>query len=356
MATKVKFLSRSPPDLPGNPRFARQLPTGWAARKDLDFIFDIEARNYDWLVVYDDLPRFVGMNEEPLACPPENTVLITSEPSGVKVYGRSFVRQFGHVLTSQEPVALRHPDRIWHQAGLIWYYGMDEDHHRYLPVDKIINRVPEKTETIATVCSSKRQSHTLHRLRYDFTEYAAKHLPELQVFGHGRRPMDDKAEAIDRFRYHLAIENHVAPHHITEKLSDPFLGLSLPFYFGAPNVFDYFPEDSVIPVDIRKPAEAVEIMRAAIASNEYEKRLPAIIEAKRRVIEDYNLFALIAGIVRSDKPVRYVPPVTAIGSQRAARKAAPVSGIIDFAFRTGLQLKNRIANLRSPDWSSPKAG
>ena len=255
-----------------------------------------------------------------------------------------------------QPIALRHPDRTWHQAGLIWYYGMDEDHHRYLPVDKIVNRVPEKTETIATVCSSKRQSHTLHRLRYDFTEYAARHLPELQVFGHGRRHMDAKAEAIDRFRYHLAIENHVAPHHITEKLSDPFLGLSLPFYFGAPNVFDYFPEDSVIPVDIRKPAEAVEIMRAAIVSNEYEKRLPAILEARRRVSEDYNLFALIAGIVRSDKPVRYVPDVTALRSQRAARKAAPVSGIIDFGFRTGLQLKNRIANLRSPDWSSPKAG
>ena len=356
MAIRVKILSRSPPVNPENPRFSRQLPTGWAEANGLEFIFDPDAGDYDWLVVYDDLPRFIGMTEEPLACPPENTVLITSEPSGVKVYGRSFVRQFGHVLTSQEPIALRHPGRIWSQAGLTWYYGMDENRHDYLPVDEIAHRFPEKTETIATVCSSKRQSHTLHRLRYDFTEYAARHLPELQVFGHGRRHMDDKAEAIDRFRYHLAIENHVAPHHITEKLSDPFLGLSLPFYFGAPNVLDYFPAQSLIPVDIRKPAEAVEIMRAAIASNEYEKRLPAIIEARRRVIEDYNMFALIARIVRSDTPARYVPAVTAIRGQHAARKAAPVSGIADFAFRTGLQFKNRIANLRSPDWSSPKAG
>ena len=82
-------------------------PYGWAEANGLEFIFGPDARNYDWLVVYDDLPRFIGMTEEPLACPPENTLLITSEPSGVKVYGRSFVRQFGHVLTSQEPIALR---------------------------------------------------------------------------------------------------------------------------------------------------------------------------------------------------------------------------------------------------------
>ncbi|WP_246710187.1 glycosyltransferase family 10 domain-containing protein [Martelella soudanensis] len=352
MTIKVKVLSRSQPI---NPRLTRQLPTGWSEANGLDFVFDPDARVYDWLVVYDDLPRSTGITEERLACPPENTLLVTSEPSGVKVYGRSFVRQFGHVLTSQEPIALRHPGRIWHQAGLTWFYGMDEDHNDFLSVDEIAHRFPEKTETVATVCSSKRQSHTLHRLRYDFTEYAARHLPELQVFGHGRRYMDDKAEAIDRFRYHLAIENHVAPHHITEKLSDPFLGLSLPFYFGAPNVFDYFPAESVIPVDIRKPAEAVTMIRAAIDSNEYEKRLPAIIEARRRVIEDYNFFSLVSQIVHRDEAARYIPDVTRIRSQHAARKAAPVSGIADFAFRTALQFKNRIANLRSPDWSSPEA-
>ncbi|WP_244629510.1 glycosyltransferase family 10 domain-containing protein [Martelella limonii] len=350
MATRVKILSRQPPENPDNPRFSRQLPAGFAESRALEFVFDPQERNYDWLVVYDDLPRFIGMTEEPLACPPENTLLVTSEPSGVKVYGRSFVRQFAHVLTSQEPMALSHPGRIWHQAGLTWYYGMDEDHHEYLPVDDIINRFPEKTQTIATVCSDKRQSHTLHRLRYDFTEYAAKHIPELEVFGHGRRHMDDKAEAIDRFRYHLAIENHVAPHHITEKLSDPFLGLSLPFYFGAPNVYDYFPKDSVIAIDIRKPAEAVAIMKSAIAANAYEQRLPAILEARRRVIEDYNLFSLIAGIVANKAAARFVPAVSSIKSQHAARNAAPLSGIADLAFRTGLQLKNRIANLKKPDW------
>lgn len=351
MTITIKVLSRQAPVDDGNTRFSRQLPAGWAEANDLAFVFDPKARVYDWLVVYDDLPRFIGMAAEPLACPPENTLLVTTEPSGIKIYGRAFLRQFGHVLTSQEPMALRHPGRIWKQAGLTWYYGMDEDHHRYRMVDDIAGSYPEKTETIATVCSDKRQTHTLHRLRYDFTEYAAKRIPEMQVFGHGRRHMDDKAEAVDRFRYHLAIENHVAPHHITEKLSDPFLGLSLPFYFGAPNVFDYFDEQSLIPIDIRKPAEAVEIMRAAIASGEYEKRLPAIIEARRRVIEDYNFFALIRDIVRAREPATYIPAVTEIKSQRAARKAAPVSAIADFAFRNGVQFKNRLANLRTPDWN-----
>ena len=351
MTTKIKVLSRQPPAADGNPRFSRQLPQGWAAKNGLDFVFDPQADCYDWLVVYDDLPRFIGMVVEPLACPPENTLLVTTEPSGVKIYGNAFLRQFAHVLTSQEPMALRHPGRIWQQSGLTWYYGMEEDHHFYRPVDEIARLSPVKTDTIATVCSDKRQKHTLHRLRYEFTEYAARRLPELQVFGHGRRHMADKAEAIDRFRYHLAIENHVALHHITEKLYDPYLGLSLPFYFGAPNVFDYFDEQSVIPIDIRKPAEAVEIMRAAIAADEYEKRLPAIIEARRRVIEDYNFFALIRDIVARTEPAAYVPAVTEIRSQLAARKAAPVSAVADFAFRTALHFKNRIANRHLPNWN-----
>ncbi|WP_246739632.1 glycosyltransferase family 10 [Martelella sp. HB161492] len=344
---RIKFVVRGPMVKAAQQNYSRQLRRGFEESRGVQFILDSDAPDYDWLVVYDDLPvdsqdRRLGRSEQ-LPCPPANTLLLTSEPSAIRIYSRSFLRQFGHVLTSQEPFALRHDGRIWSQVGLFWYYGTGGE--TALTADMIANSFPEKSQLISTVCSTKRQGHTLHRLRYDFTEFASKALPEMEVYGHGRRPMRDKAEALDPFKYHLAIENHVAQHHITEKLSDAFLGLSLPFYFGAPNAADYFPEDSFIALDIRKPDEAVAIMKAAIADHEYEKRLPAIIEARRRVIEDYNCFTRITDIVTSTEPPPYIPAVKELKSHRAARIAAPVSSLADIVFRETLQLKNRIANM-----------
>ena len=117
---------------------------------------------------------------------------------------------------------------------------------------------------------------------------------QVDLFGRDLKFVDHKAEGTDSYRYQIAIENHVAPHHWTEKLSDAYLGYCLPFYFGCPNASDYFPSESFIELDINDIEASVDIIRHAIANNAYEKRLDAIIEARRRVIEDYNIHSLLA--------------------------------------------------------------
>ena len=106
--------------------------------------------------------------------------------------------------------------------------------------------------------------------------------------------MNDKAEALDSYQFHIAVENHVYDHHITEKLPDAFLGYTLPFYHGAPNTEEYFPKESFIPIDINDYKRSREIIRFHLENNEYEDRLPFIIEARRRVLEEQNLFGIIA--------------------------------------------------------------
>ncbi len=78
-----------------------------------------------------------------------------------------------------------------------------------------------------------------------------------------------------------------------------FLAGSLPFYMGCPNAGDYFPKESFIALDIYKPEEAIATIKAAMAAGEYEKRLPAILEARRLVFEKYNLFAVIADAIKA---------------------------------------------------------
>ena len=188
--------------------------------------------------------------------------------------------------------------------------------------DDIKNNPPEvKSELISTVCSNKRRrGHTLHNARADFTDWLAKEMPDLTRYGKGVRYLDDKAEALDSFRYHVAIENDSVPGYFTEKLQDPFLGLALPFYYGCPNAADYFPEESFIPIDIFDFEGSLKIIRQAIKSNEYEKRLPYIREARRRVLDEINIFALLSReIEKRHNPDLQSVPGNKIFSRRAMR-------------------------------------
>ena len=79
---------------------------------EIKFIADSRCEDYDWLVVYDDIPRHdtgtVYKEMEPLACPPDQTVLITAEPPTIKIYPECYTRQFGYVLTTHDSHYLPH--------------------------------------------------------------------------------------------------------------------------------------------------------------------------------------------------------------------------------------------------------
>lgn len=299
---RVKFLYRGRSEN-GDALWLRQLPGGKPFWGDVEFVFDKNCNKYDWFVVYDDLPpenteRFSRRTEQ-LKCPPEKTLLITSEPSTIKVYGKKYTDQFGVVLTTQEPWAIRHKNAIHSQCGYRWFYGIGSN--KIKTFDEIKDRPPiKKSQLVSTVCSSKKQKNTVHAVRYEFTQKLKAQLPELEVFGRGVRDIDDKADALDAYKYHVVIENFCGMHHWSEKLADTFLGHSLPLYYGCPNIEDYFPSDSFIKIDPYKTDESIDKIKSIITNNEYEKRMSAISEARRRVIEEYNVFAVIAKIIQSN--------------------------------------------------------
>ncbi len=293
---RVKFLSQQDPR-----EWLRYFPHEDGRWGNFEFVFDRNARDYDWLVVLEDVPFEPGCPRnaavEELACNRRNSLLVTAEPSSIKTYGRAFTAQFGHVLTSQPEWALPHPRRHFQHAANFWFFGSGRGHWMSR-AELVSGPQPEnKNQSISIVYSSKRQWHTLHAQRFKFIESMRRLLPEMAVFGRGARPMDDKAEALASFRYHIAVENHIAPHHITEKLTDSILARCLTFYAGAPNTADYFPAESFIPIDIRKPEQAAEIIRKAMYDDEWTKRLPAIEEARRRVLEEQNVFAVACRII-----------------------------------------------------------
>lgn len=307
-------------------------------------MFDRETRDYDWLVVYDDIPERPGDPRgkayEELACAPEHTLLVTTEPSSIKIYGRDYTQQFGVVLTSQAPWALPHPHRIYSQSGLHWFYGIAR--HNVMPFDAIREPLLDKSKTLSMVYSGKSMRHTLHHRRARFMRELMRQLPNLDVYGReAQYPLDDKADCLRDYRYHVAIENFVGEHHWTEKLADAFLGESLPFYAGCPNASAYFPKDSFIAIDMRDVSKSVAIIRKAIDEDAYAARLPAIREAKHKVLYEYNLFAILAREIggRYQSTARDVSR-RRILSRRALRTASPTIALRDFYGKTRARIKH----------------
>ncbi len=323
MVTRVKFISK-------NPLAPFQLELPAPPFEDIVYTQDPEATDYDWLVVYDDLPpladeRF-SKRQEILSCPRENTILITYEPASVKVYGHDYTHQYGVVLTSHAPHELAHPARRDVPPVGIWYYGDDTD-MAHLPTP------PEKNYDLSIFMSAKADSHTVHALRYNFFEASRDYFGDRATyFGRQYNYVEKKATGLDGFKYTLALENHIGPHHWTEKLSDAYLGYCMPIYDGCSNLDDYFPADSYLKIDMRDPAEAFRQIEAAIADDVYRKALPSIVEARRRVIEDYNLPMMIGQAIRAAEQAtassRYIPNNGGrIISRRARRLKTPFSAL-----------------------------
>ena len=332
--TKSSHLIADKPSSSKNQGFPKQTPEWGSCR----FVFGNE-QNYDWLVVYDD---FVGKID--LNCRSQNTLLVTLEPSSIKTYESAYIRQFRYVLTGQEDWALKHPGKIHSQPALFWYYGTTRSY------DQIAQKLPqEKTLSISTVTSSKHQSHTLHKKRNFFIEELHKKLPQLDRFGRGIREINDKADALDQYKYHIAVENHRCDHWWTEKLSDAFLGLTLPFYYGAPNASEYFPSKSFIEIDINDLEGSAIIIKNAVKTDQYEKRLPFIKESRRLILEKYNFYATITKIIEDRYmhcEMEKISEKISIKS-RAELSKIPINSIHTFLQKCPNKILNYVINLKT---------
>jgi len=305
------------------------------------FTFDPDDENYDWFVVYEDLIPLTGEKRgnriESLACHKDNTLFITTEPTSIKHYGPNYLRQFGHVMSVQPHKIIKHPNQIFQTPPLRWYYGrpLGDDETDFTSIDEF--RAQENVseiERVSTVCSTKTMTPTLAQ-RFEFTKTLKALLgEELEWFGRGVRPIKNKAEAMDNFRYHIAIENHIEDHHWTEKIADCYLSFSLPFYYGPKNISDYFPEDSYIEIDIFDVHKSAEIIKIALAEKSYTDRLPAILEARTRVLERYNLMQTIAECVQAHHKKLPVTSLKTICGRHAFRRKHPMLHLSDIVRET----------------------
>jgi hypothetical protein len=191
-----------------------------------------------------------------------------------------------------------------------------------------------RKDKLISVIFSKKSRTEGHRKRLEFVRGLTDHLGDrLDVFGRGIDEIEDKWDGIASYKYHLAIENSSIPDYWTEKLADALLAGAHPFYYGCPNIHDYFPTDSLTLVDVDDLEGSIAIIERGIRENRYEASIDAIAEAKELVLDQYNLFPMLTThcsskdtsrrSVVSLKPERaFSPERTALG--RVSRRTRSV--------------------------------
>lgn len=170
----------------------------------------------------------------------------------------------------------------------------------------------EKTQVISSVCSSKYYDPG-HILRIDFLKYVESKNDDavkIHVYNHdndhkfknymGPHPHNYKDAAILPYKYYFMMENNAEHNFITEKIWESLICECLCFYWGCPNISDWIDPRSYVLLDVNDFEKSYQMIRNAILTDEWSKRLPYIKQEKERVLNYYNFFPTIERTLKDE--------------------------------------------------------
>jgi hypothetical protein len=213
------------------------------------------------------------------------------------------------LVIQMEPLMADHP-QVW---GVYWasppptdfwqvithttHFNWLEWHLSATYMDLLTNHPPKKYTTEVSAIVSSKYTDPGHRFRVDFIRDSADSV-QWHLFGadiapvtyKGALPYHAKDNGLMPYKYTFAAENNQLHNYVTEKLVDAILAECVCFYWGSPNVGDLIDTNAyvVLPSDCTTD-ELVDVMRAEIASDGWERRIGYIRAAKWRLLNEQQL-------------------------------------------------------------------
>jgi hypothetical protein len=300
--------------------FLKQTPGKQPAFNGVRFTFGLDVDPAaDVLIVYTRASWSI-----PTTLPKQRIVFLAGEPEDIHPYSAAFLNQFGTVIAPGNKPLTTH--RLEQNYCLPWFAGVNfQNLDTALGYDYFKTmEIPIKDTKISIVTSTK-ASTEYHRKRLAFIEILKQKIPDrIELYGRGFKPIDDKKDALLSHKYHLALENGGGRFSWSEKLADPLLCWSLPFYVGCSNVHEELPADCIVPLDLNLPEAAINLMMQAQEDDLWSQRHTAIDTARQLLLEKFNTMALIAKLTKT----LTIPPATPVKSYliRAERSLWPEKG------------------------------
>lgn len=221
----------------------------------------------------------------------KNKVAFVGEPSDVFAVTKEFAEDYHAIVTCQYTKYIK--DKvILHSPILPWQLEYSYDKSQVTSKLFDPEYYKKKTKLLSVITSGKALTSTqLQRIK--FVRMLKEVLDDqVDVFGLDKK-FDNKSDALIPYKYSVVIENNTTPHMWTEKLADCLIADTVPFYYGAPNVFDYFNRDSILPINIYDEFRAIQFIREVLRYNMYSCATKSIKENQNKALHDYNLFTVI---------------------------------------------------------------
>ena len=90
----------------------------------------------------------------------------------------------------------------------------------------------------------------------------------------------------------MAFDNGQYNNYFGTQFTDAILSWTVPIYWGSPNIAEFFPEGSYISFDASNPDEVHRIV-STLKRDDYEKRIPALKEARQLILNKYNIWPTV---------------------------------------------------------------
>ena len=137
------------------------------------------------------------------------------------------------------------------------------------------HKLHEKSKLVSMVYSNKKWLDG-HKLRHIIADILLPKIgyDKINLFGTGTdKPLKYKATGTNEYMFQLAIENMKRPNYFADKIYDCFVTGTVPIYWGAPNIGDFFDERGIL--CFNTPDELAEIL-FNLSEDLYDSMLPYI--------------------------------------------------------------------------------
>lgn len=272
------------------PDLMQQSPGGRGIWNGIRFVEGGDA-NADYVVVLNQPAE----TTEITAAPDRVWAIIQEPPSRYHRYLHRGQEAFARIYTSDPNLPPTSPRYRASQPALAWHAGLGFDE-----LDAM-REVPEKSRDVSWITSTLAFLPG-HKVRLGMLQ-KVRSSGIVDVFGRGLNPIPRKWEGLAPYRYSIAFENHAGPDYWSEKIADCFLAGAMPIYVGCTNLEDYFPAGSFVRIDPWGD-DPVGAVRDIIESDLAERNRALVLEARRRVLHEHQLFAFVAGQIAAN----HAPP------------------------------------------------
>lgn len=145
-----------------------------------------------------------------------------------------------------------------------------------------------KKTKMVSILSSAQNKCDMHLRRLQCAlDCKNKHLADTFGTFDGGAPVQISKTLTD-YRYSIAIENDIKPYWYTERITSCFASFTIPIYCGATKISDFFNPDGIIFISAEDCLNIDKVL-AKCSIEDYESRIPAMIDNYNRVLKYYNI-------------------------------------------------------------------